>query len=148
MSVSLDPTKPREDHALYERVVLIDDEPNIRETAAFILDAEGIDVETAADGVEGLEAVRRLRPRVVLLDIMMPRMNGYDVCRAIRADPHLKGIYVIMLTAKGQKADAERAYAEGADEYLSKPFDDEVVLELIREVFADKRMSAFRPQRG
>ena len=59
--MSLDPTKPREDHALYERVVLIDDEPNIRETAAFILDAEGIDVETAADGVEGLEAVRRLR---------------------------------------------------------------------------------------
>jgi two-component system alkaline phosphatase synthesis response regulator PhoP len=145
--VSLDPTKPRQDHALYDRVVLIDDEPNIRETAAFILDAEGIEVETASDGVAGLETVRRVRPRVVLLDIMMPRMDGYAVCRAIRADPTLKGIYIIMLTAKGQRADAERAFESGADEYHSKPFDDEVVLALIRDVFADKTVAAGRSSR-
>ena len=120
---------------LRDCVVLFDDEPNIRETVAFILDAEGIEVETAADGVEGLETVRRMRPKVVLLDVMMPRMNGYDVCRAIRADAGLKGIYVLILTAKGQKADEIKAMEVGCDRYLSKPFDDELVLALIRDVF-------------
>lgn len=140
--MSLDPTKPsREDSRLFDRVVLVDDEPNIRETIAFILDAEGVEVETAADGVDGLEAVRRVRPRVVLLDVMMPRMDGYEVCRAIRADPRLKGVYIIILTAKGQKSDEEKALEVGADLYLSKPFDDEVVLALIREVFDEIRVS-------
>ncbi len=140
--MSLDPTKPsRADSRLFDRVVLVDDEPNIRETIAFILDAEGVAVETASDGVEGLDAVRRARPRVVLLDVMMPRMDGYEVCRAIRADERLKGIYIIILTAKGQKTDEQRALDVGADLYLSKPFDDEVVLALIREVFAETRVS-------
>jgi len=76
---------------LTERVVLVDDEPNIRETVAFILEAEGVEVETAGDGMEGLEAVRRCRPRVVLLDVMMPRLDGYEVCREIRRDPDLDG---------------------------------------------------------
>jgi two-component system alkaline phosphatase synthesis response regulator PhoP len=140
--VSLDPTKPaRQDDRLFDRVVLVDDEPNIRETIAFILDAEGVEVETAADGIEGLDVVRRVRPRVVLLDVMMPRLDGYEVCRAIRADERLKGIYVIVLTAKGQRSDQERALDVGADLYLSKPFDDEVVLGLIRDVFDEKLVS-------
>ncbi len=131
--MSLDPTKPaRQDDRLFDRVVLVDDEPNIRETIAFILDAEG---------VEGLDVVRRVRPRVVLLDVMMPRLDGYEVCRAIRADERLKGIYVIVLTAKGQRSDQERALDVGADLYLSKPFDDEVVLGLIRDVFDEKLVS-------
>ncbi len=121
---------------LRDAVVLVDDEPNIRETAAFILDAEGIDVETAADGLAGLEAVRRVRPKVVLLDLMMPKMDGYEVCRAIRSDPSLAGVYILILTAKGQKSDEVRAIEAGADHYLSKPFDDEVVLGLIRAVFS------------
>ncbi len=140
--MSLDPTKPaRQDDRLFDRVVLVDDEPNIRETIAFILDAEGVEVETAADGIEGLDVVRRVRPRVVLLDVMMPRLDGYEVCRAIRADERLKGIYVIVLTAKGQRSDQERALDVGADLYLSKPFDDEVVLGLIRDVFDEKLVS-------
>lgn len=120
---------------LRDCVVLVDDEPNIRETIAFILDAEGVEVATAGDGLEGLAAVRRLRPKVVLLDVMMPHMDGYEVCRAIRQDPDLLGTYVIVLTAKGHRTDEARALEEGADKYLSKPFDDEVVLTLIRSVF-------------
>ena len=91
---------------------------------------------TAADGVEGLAAVRRLRPKVVLLDVMMPRMDGYEVCRAIRQDANLIGTYVIILTAKGQRSDEQKAMDIGADLYLSKPFDDETVLRVIGEVFA------------
>jgi CheY-like chemotaxis protein len=128
-------TRYRNSH-LRDCVVLVDDEANIRETIAFILDAEGVEVATAADGLEGLAAVRRLRPKVVLLDVMMPRMDGYEVCRAIRQDPNLIGTYVIILTAKGQRSDEQKALEIGADLYLSKPFDDEVVLRVIGEVFA------------
>ena len=75
---------------LNDSVVLVDDEPNIRETVAFILEAEGVEVETAADGSQGLAAVRRIKPKVLLLDVMMPRMDGYEVCRAIRSHPALR----------------------------------------------------------
>ena len=128
-------TRFRNSH-LRDCVVLVDDEANIRETVAFILDAEGVEVATAADGLEGLAAVRRLRPKVVLLDVMMPKMDGYEVCRAIRQDANLIGTYVIILTAKGQRSDEQKALEIGADLYLSKPFDDEVVLRVIGEVFA------------
>jgi two-component system alkaline phosphatase synthesis response regulator PhoP len=121
---------------LRDCVVLVDDEANIRETIAFILDAEGVEVATACEGVEGLAAVRRLKPKVVLLDVMMPKMDGYEVCRAIRQDPNLMGMYVIILTAKGQRSDEQHAVEAGADLYMSKPFDDEVVLRVIGEVFA------------
>jgi two-component system alkaline phosphatase synthesis response regulator PhoP len=129
-------SSPFRNSHLRDCVVLVDDEANIRETIAFILDAEGVEVATAADGIEGLAAVRRLRPKVVLLDVMMPRMDGYEVCRAIRQDPNLIGTYVIILTAKGQRSDERQALEIGADLYLSKPFDDEVVLREIERVFA------------
>jgi len=126
---------------LADMVVLVDDEPNIRETVAFILEAEGVDVETASDGVEGLEAVRRCKPKVVLLDVMMPRMDGYEVCRAIRSDPSLGGVFVMILTARGQKSDEVKALEVGADLYMSKPFDDEVVLQVIHDVFEGRLVS-------
>ncbi|RMD81949.1 MAG: response regulator [Candidatus Dadabacteria bacterium] len=122
-------------------VVLVDDEPNIRETVAFILEAEGVEVETGCDGVEGLEAVRRCKPKVVLLDVMMPRMDGYEVCRAIRSDPELAGVFVMILTARGQKSDEAKALEVGADLYMSKPFDDEVVMQVIRDVFDGRLVS-------
>ncbi len=130
---------------LRDCVVLVDDEPNIRETVAFILDAEGIEVETAVDGEDGLAAVQRLRPKVVMLDVMMPRMDGYAVCSAIKSDPALRGVFVVILTAKGQKADEIEALRVGADRYLSKPFDDEVMLGIIRDVFAGDVWSLQRP---
>jgi two-component system alkaline phosphatase synthesis response regulator PhoP len=122
-------------------VVLVDDEPNIRETVAFILEAEGIEVETGADGVEGLEVVKKCKPKVVLLDVMMPRMDGYEVCREIRNTPELSGVFVMILTARGQKSDEVKALEVGADLYMSKPFDDEVVLQVINEVFEGRLAS-------
>jgi len=120
---------------LQNKVVLVDDEVSILETVAFILEAEGIEVETAGDGVEGLEAVKRCKPKVVLLDVMMPRMDGYEVCQEIRKTPELEGVFVLILTARGQRSDEAKALAVGANLYMSKPFDSEVVLEVIKKVF-------------
>ncbi len=113
-------------------VLLVDDEPSLRETLSFLLEMEGFRVLTAADGEEGLEKIRALRPSVVLLDAMMPRRDGFDVCRTVKADPALAGVRVVMLTALGQKADQERGLAAGADFYVAKPFDEDELLALLR----------------
>ncbi len=118
-------------------VVVIDDSPSIRETIAFILQSEGFEVYTAVNGREGLELVRSVRPRAVLLDAMMPEMDGFDVCRQIRGDGELASTQVIMLTTMGMEVDRERALNAGVNHFLTKPFDDEQVLELLDEAFAD-----------
>ena len=115
-------------------VVLVDDEPNIRETVSFILEMEGFRVETAGDGEEGLAKIRALRPPVVLLDAMMPKRDGFDVCRTVKADQQLAGVKIVMLTALGQKADQEKGRAAGADFYVTKPFDEEELLALLRRL--------------
>ncbi len=112
-------------------VLLVDDEPNIRETVSFILEMEGYRVATAEDGNEALEKARRLRPPVMLLDAMLPRRDGFDVCRTIKADPELSAIKVVMLTALGQKSDRERALEAGADFYVTKPFEEDELLALL-----------------
>ncbi len=119
-----------------ERLVLVvDDEPNIRETVGFILEMEGYDVEKAVNGREGLEKIRSLRPRAVLLDAMMPEMDGFEVCRRVKEDPELAGTTIIMLTAMGQDTDRRTAMEVGADHFLTKPFDDEEVLAILSEVY-------------
>lgn len=114
------------------RVLVVDDEPAIRETLSFMLEMEGFEVAQASDGVQALQQVRNFRPQVVLLDVMIPKLDGYRVCAAIKADPALTGVKVVILTAMGQVADRERAFAAGADAYLAKPFDEEVLLSLLR----------------
>ncbi len=119
-----------------ERLVLVvDDEPNIRETVGFILEMEGYEVEKAVNGREGLEKIRSLRPRAVLLDAMMPEMDGFEVCRRVKADPELSGTTIVMLTAMGQESDRQAALEAGADHFLTKPFDDEEVLRILAGVY-------------
>jgi CheY-like chemotaxis protein len=115
-------------------VLVVDDEPNIRETIGFILEMEGFRVATASNGAEALEQVRGLVPPVVLLDAMMPLLDGFEVCRAIKADVRLAGVCVVMLTAMGQKNDRERALAAGADHFVTKPFDEVELLALLRRI--------------
>jgi len=115
-------------------VLVVDDEPNILETISFVLEMEGFRVATAEDGEEALAQIAALRPPVVVLDAMMPRRDGFDVCRTIKADPVLAGVHVVMLTAMGQKADRERALAAGADHFMTKPFDEEELLALLRRL--------------
>lgn len=114
--------------------MLIDDEPYILRSLSYLLTREGYEVETAANGEEGLAKVREIQPPLVFLDIMMPRMNGYEVCEQIRQDPNLADTHVIMLSAKGQQIDRERGFLGGADEYMTKPFSPREIAQRVHEL--------------
>ena len=103
-------------------ILVVDDEPNIVLSLEFIMQNEGYDVSIARDGEEALQAIKEKVPDLVLLDIMMPAMSGYEVCQRIRANPEWKGIRIVMLTAKGREVDQEKGMAMGADDYITKPF--------------------------
>ncbi|MBM3133408.1 MAG: response regulator [Chloroflexi bacterium] len=105
-----------------KKVLVVDDEPHLIRSLTFVLKKEGYDIDSAVDGEEALEKIRRLKPNLVFLDVMMPKKNGYEVCQEVKKDPGLSGVYVIMLTAKGQEADKAKAYESKADEFISKPF--------------------------
>ncbi len=117
-----------------KRILIADDNENIREALTYLLEDEGYCLSIAKDGAETLVKVREARPDILFLDIMMPEMNGYDVCRTIKNDPDLRNIYVIMLTAKGQAAEQERGRAAGADEYIVKPFSPMEILAKIKNI--------------
>jgi two-component system, OmpR family, alkaline phosphatase synthesis response regulator PhoP len=117
-------------------VLIADDEQHIRlliEQTLEELEDEGVELQTASDGEQALDAARQHRPELVFLDVMMPKANGFEVCRAIKHDPELAGTTVVMLTAKGQAYDREEGLAAGADRYLTKPFDPDELLEVARE---------------
>jgi CheY-like chemotaxis protein len=114
-------------------ILIADDEPSIRETAGYILESEGYTVLLAANGEEALSLIRSRRPAAVLLDIEMPRKDGLQVCREVKADPALRSTHIILLTARGQKKDELEGLAAGADAYLTKPFDDEEILRRLAE---------------
>ncbi|WP_130472267.1 response regulator transcription factor [Candidatus Magnetaquicoccus inordinatus] len=103
-------------------ILIVDDAPNIVLSLEFLMKKEGFSVRSASDGEEALRAVAEKKPDLVLLDVMMPKRNGYDVCEAIRADPALHGVRIIMLTAKGREVEQEKGLALGADDYVTKPF--------------------------
>jgi two-component system alkaline phosphatase synthesis response regulator PhoP len=116
------------------RVLIVDDEPHIVLSLEFLLQRAGYETVSAADGEAGLTMVRQQRPDLVLLDVMMPKRNGYEVCQAIKADPDVRGIPVIMLTAKGQEVEILKGRELGASAYVTKPFGNAEILEVIRGV--------------
>lgn len=119
-------------------IVIVDDSRTARHVLALALRQEGYDVETAGDGVEGLELIRSVRPRLAFVDAEMPRLTGYELARAVRDDASLDPQpHLIMLTAGGQEADRERAVASGVDEFLTKPFSPSQVRALVRDLLGD-----------
>jgi DNA-binding response OmpR family regulator len=110
------------------RILIVEDEPNIVESLSFILRRAGFDVETATDGAQALDRVRRQPFSALVLDIMLPGMNGFDVLKAIRADRALAALPVIVLTAKGQADDRRTAEAMGASAFITKPFSNAEVV--------------------
>jgi DNA-binding response OmpR family regulator len=116
------------------RVLIVEDEPNIVLSLEFLLQREGYETSTAVDGEEALALVRQVRPDAVLLDIMLPRRNGYEVCQAIKADPELRAIPVIMVSAKGQEVEVQKGLELGAAAYVTKPFGNAEILEAVRAV--------------
>ena len=115
-------------------VLIADDDSNIVLALRFLMEKEGYEVAIATNGDAALAMATRLRPDVVLLDVMMPRRNGYDVCAAIRADATLANTRVIMLTAKGLTAERKSGLSAGADAYVTKPFATRDVLDQVRRL--------------
>ena len=113
-------------------ILAVDDEPNILMSIEFILDMEGYEVHTARDGDDALEAAEQVRPDLILLDINMPRKDGYEVCRILRERENMAGTKVIMLTAKGQALERKKGLEVGADDYVTKPFSADELLSAIR----------------
>jgi len=119
---------------LGNKILVVDDEPNIVRSLTFVLNKGGYDVFVAGDGVEAMSMIRDSKPNILILDVMMPNKSGYDVCNEIKADPELRDIHVVMLTAKGQVGDREAALSQGADEYMSKPFSPIEILARVKEL--------------
>jgi DNA-binding response OmpR family regulator len=118
-------------------VLIVDDEQHIRlliEQTLEELEDEGVELLTAGDGDEALAVIENHRPELVFLDVMMPRRNGFDVCRAIKQDLGMASTYVVLLTAKGQAYDRRQGEDAGADLYMTKPFDPDDLLEKARAV--------------
>ena len=116
------------------RLVLIDDDPDLRKLIALALNfSAGWEVTTAAGGVEGIEEVRRIRPNAVVVDIMMPEVDGYEVCRRLKADPETAAIPVVFLTARTQ-VDEAQIRELGAAGVIIKPFDTDTIAERILEL--------------
>ena len=119
-------------------ILVVDDEPFILRSLTFVLRKAGFEVLEAWNGEEALRTIREVRPGIVFLDVMMPRMSGYEVCEAVRAEPWGHEIRILMLTAKGQESDHERGLAAGADEYLTKPFSPSGIVEKVHAILSER----------
>ncbi|HVZ95360.1 MAG TPA: response regulator [Chitinophagaceae bacterium] len=122
-----------------QKVLIVDDEPHIRMLIGQTLEEleeEGVEFFTAENGEVAVALIQSEKPQLVFLDVMMPKMNGMEVCRTIKKELGLKEVYIVLLTAKGQEVDRLKGQEVGADVYMTKPFDPEALLSKAREVLA------------
>jgi DNA-binding response OmpR family regulator len=119
------------------KIVIADDEPNILISLEFLMQREGHEVHLARDGQEALDLLRRERPQLLLLDVMMPRKTGFEVCQEVRQDEQLKDTLILMLTAKGRETDVVKGLALGANAYMTKPFSTRELADKVRALLAD-----------
>ena len=118
------------------RILIAEDEPDIRELVAYTLRFAGHEVTTTANGEEALHQASQLIPDIIIMDVRMPRMTGYDACRAMKADNTLKDIPVVFLSAKGQDSEIQTGLDAGAEEYLLKPFAPDQLAERVKTILA------------
>ncbi len=116
------------------RILIVDDEPNIVIAIEFLLKREGHDIETAFNGAEALEKAGFFKPDLLILDVMMPGMDGFEVARHVRENADLDNVKIVFLTAKGTQRDKATGYASGAEYYLVKPFDNDELVQTITEI--------------
>ena len=120
-----------------QKLLIVDDEAHIRmllEQTLEELEDEGVEFLTAENGEQALEIIKEENPQLVFLDVMMPKMNGMEVCRRVKKELALDEVYIVLLTAKGQELDRQKGHEVGADLYMTKPFDPEMILKKAREV--------------
>ena len=120
-----------------KKILIADDEPYILRSLSFVLKKEGFDIETARNGEEALEKAQQFNPKILFLDVMMPKKDGYEVCIKLKSNPETKNIYIIMLTAKGQIIDKEKGLITGADEYITKPFSPREIVNKVKKIIED-----------
>lgn len=119
------------------RILIADDEENIVLSLEFLLQQAGYEVTTAADGETALRCAIEQRPDLLLLDVMMPRRSGYEVCQELRARPELASMKIVMLTARGREAEVAKGLAMGADAYITKPFSTRELVARVRELLGE-----------
>lgn len=117
------------------RVLVVDDDDVIRQLITVNLELEGFEVITAVDGQDALDKVKDVRPHVVTLDVMMPRVDGWEAAARLRDDPETKHVKVILLSARAQEADIQRGERIGVDAYLTKPFDPDELIDTVRRLY-------------
>ncbi len=120
-----------------KRILIADDEPNIVVSLEFLMQSSGYQVQTAANGDEALRQITEFSPDLILLDIMLPQKNGFEVCQKIRENPAWNGIKVVMLTAKGRESEVTKGLALGADAYITKPFATRELLASVRRLLGE-----------
>ncbi len=115
-----------------KRILIVDDEPNIVVSLEWLMRREGFETQVAGDGETALAAIERGAPDLVILDVMLPAMNGFEVCRRIRSDPRFGGVKILILSAKGRDTEVTRGLGLGADAYVTKPFSTKDLVAQIR----------------
>jgi two-component system, OmpR family, alkaline phosphatase synthesis response regulator PhoP len=120
-----------------KRVLIVDDEANIVVSLEFLMRKRGYEVKVVNDGAEALAAVEDFHPDLILLDVMMPRVSGYDVCQKVRENPHWQDIRIVMLTAKGRHIEVSKGMAVGADAYVTKPFSTRDLVAKVGELLGE-----------
>ncbi len=121
-----------------KRVLIADDEPNIVTSLEFLMEANGYAVRTSRDGQDALEQVEEFAPDLILLDVMMPVRNGFEVCQRIRQNHDWRHIKIVMITAKGRDTEAAKGLALGADAYITKPFSNKEMVAKVRCLLGDE----------
>ncbi|MFH1783762.1 MAG: response regulator [bacterium] len=117
------------------KILVADDSPFVLEIVETVLKSEGFEVVTASDGAEAWEKVQNEKPDVIVCDVVMPKMNGYEICQKVKESEELKNIPVLILTTKAQDKDVKLAQVSGADLYMTKPFDPDELADKVRRFF-------------
>lgn len=117
-------------------ILVADDEPHILRALSFVLKKEGFNVDVAQNGEDALRKIKEGRPRVVFLDLVMPKMTGIELCKIVKSDGGLRQTHVIILTCKGQELDRNHSLSAGADEFMTKPFSPKEVVTRVKTLFA------------
>jgi len=125
-----------------KEILIVDDEPSIVVPIQFLMEQQGYNVLVAENGEDALDIIYKYKPDLILLDIMLPRIDGYEVCEIVRLDPRYRDIKIIFITAKGREVEIAKGLALGADAYITKPFSNTELVSKVKELLANTHETA------